>query len=155
MKTIFKILIIFTGLLVTTTSLTADQRPRAGYVRVLVNNETSYELSQLYYATIGSDTWSDDLLGSDTIPPYESLSIDIPQGNLTLIAAYEIGGTVYYVEKDYRFRVGQRYTWPIIEENEPVFAEASAESYGYMDEDPYGYYEDYDAYGYYDGPYGY
>ncbi|RPJ09839.1 MAG: hypothetical protein EHM28_00375 [Spirochaetaceae bacterium] len=151
MKPEIKIIFVLAGLLLLTMSLAAEQQPRAGYVRVLVSNETSYELTQLYYCRIGSETWSDDLLGNSTIDAYGSRKIDVPQGNLTLIAVYEANESEYQVTKDYRFRTGNSYSWDIDESREPIFEQIASESYGYYD-DPYEYYDD--PYGYYD-PYGY
>ncbi len=48
--------------------------------RVRIINETSYTITEFYASNVGADTWEEDILGLDTLPPGESVVINFDDG---------------------------------------------------------------------------
>lgn len=66
--------------------------------KVRINNETSYTIVEFYASNTGTQSWEEDILGSDILPPGGSVMINIDDGSgfckFDFLAVFEDGDQV-------------------------------------------------------------
>ena len=59
----------------------AEARCRDGKDRrVKIVNDTSYTMRQLYGSNVGTNSWQEDVLGRDTLPPGRTVNVNFDDG---------------------------------------------------------------------------
>lgn len=66
--------------------------------RVQINNTSSYDIIEFYASSTGSDSWEEDILGSDILPVGGTVTINIDDGSgyckYDFLAVFEDGDEV-------------------------------------------------------------
>ncbi|MFC3704489.1 hypothetical protein ACFOOL_06950 [Devosia honganensis] len=66
--------------------------------RVVINNTSSYTIMEFYASNTGSESWEEDILGSDILPAGDSVTINIDDGSgyckYDFLAVFEDGDEV-------------------------------------------------------------
>jgi hypothetical protein len=123
---------------------------------VTVMNESSYELTAVYYCAAGEYDWGDSFLPAGArIRAGKQRDVVVPSGSATMIAVFDVDGNEVSVTEEAEFEARATYEWTLTDDMIWESYGGGGDSYGYYD-DSYGYYDPYyDTYGYYDDTYGY